>query len=80
MADEVIVIDRGRLVRQGSLADLTAGHSSLHVAAVDRDALLEVLIGDGLDLASRATATSSPAPMRPTSAGSSRPRASRSRT
>ena len=49
MADEVIVIDRGRLVRQGSLADLTAGHSSLHVAAVDRDALLEVLIGDGLD-------------------------------
>ena len=49
MADEVIVIDRGRLVRQGSLADLTAGHSSLHVAAVDRDALLEVLIGDGLE-------------------------------
>jgi ABC-2 type transport system ATP-binding protein len=27
MADEVIVIDRGRLVRQGSLADLTAGHA-----------------------------------------------------
>ena len=33
MADEVIVIDHGRLVRQGSLADLTAGHAFVRVAA-----------------------------------------------
>ena len=36
MADEVIVIDHGRLVRQGSLADLTAGHASVRVAADQR--------------------------------------------
>ena len=48
MADEVIVIDRGRLVRQGSIADLTAGHASLRVAATDHVALRAALVGAGL--------------------------------
>jgi ABC-2 type transport system ATP-binding protein len=48
MADEVIVIDRGRLVRQGSLADLTAGHASVRVAAADDGVLLAALIAAGL--------------------------------
>jgi ABC-2 type transport system ATP-binding protein len=48
MADEVIVIDRGRLVRQGSLADLTAGHASLRVAAADHAALQAALVEAGL--------------------------------
>jgi ABC-2 type transport system ATP-binding protein len=48
MADEVIVIDRGRLVRQGSLADLTAGHASVRVAAADDGVLQAALIAAGL--------------------------------
>ena len=33
MADEVVVIDHGRLVRQGAVADLTSGRSSLRVSS-----------------------------------------------
>ncbi len=49
MADEVIVIDHGRLVRQGSLADLTAGHASVRVAADDGAALRAALVAAGLE-------------------------------
>ena len=49
MADEVIVIDHGRLVRQGSLADLTAGHASVRVAAEDGAALRAALVAAGLE-------------------------------
>ena len=79
MADEAIVIYRGRLVRQASMAAMTAD-GSLHVAAVDRDALLEVLIGDGLDPRVEGDGYVLIGTDAATSAGSSRPRASRSRT
>ena len=49
MADEVIVVDHGRLVRQGSLADLTAGHASVRVAADDGAALQAALVVAGLE-------------------------------
>ena len=48
MADEVIVIDHGRLVRQGSLAELTSGHASVRVAAADRGGLRAALVAAGL--------------------------------
>jgi ABC-2 type transport system ATP-binding protein len=50
MADEVIVIDHGRLVRQGSIADLTAGHASVRVAAEEGAALRAALVAAGLEL------------------------------
>ena len=49
MADEVIVIDHGRLVRQGTVAELTAGGSHLRVASADHDALGRALIAAGLE-------------------------------
>ena len=49
MADEVIVIDHGRLVRQGSIAELTGGRSSLRVASPDHEALGRALIAAGLE-------------------------------
>jgi ABC-2 type transport system ATP-binding protein len=49
MADDLIVIDHGRLVRQGSVADLTAGHASLRVASPDHAALGRALLAAGLD-------------------------------
>ena len=48
MADEVIVIDHGRLVRQGSLAELTSGHASVRVAAADHGGLRAALVAAGL--------------------------------
>ena len=48
MADEVIVIDHGRLVRQGSLAELTSGHASVRVAAADHGELRAALVAAGL--------------------------------
>jgi ABC-2 type transport system ATP-binding protein len=49
MADEVVVIDRGRLVRQGSIADLTGGRLSLRVSSADHAALGRALIAAGLE-------------------------------
>jgi ABC-2 type transport system ATP-binding protein len=50
MADEVIVIDHGRLIRQGAVAEVTAGgRSRLRVASPDRRALEEALIDAGFD-------------------------------
>jgi len=49
MADDLIVIDQGRLVRQGSVADLTAGHASLRVASPDHAGLGRALLAAGLD-------------------------------
>ena len=49
LADEVIVIDRGRLVRQGSIAAVTGGRSSLRVAATDHAALGRALIAAGVE-------------------------------
>jgi ABC-2 type transport system ATP-binding protein len=52
MADEVIVIDRGRLLRQAAVRDLTAGSASLHVRS-ERDAdLARTLSAAGLAVAS----------------------------
>ena len=55
MADDVIVIDRGRLVRQGSIAELTGGRSSLRVVSPDHEALGRALIAAGFE--PRATTT-----------------------
>ena len=49
MADDVIVIDHGRLIRQGTVAELTAGGSHLRVASPDHDALGRALIAAGLE-------------------------------
>ena len=49
MADEVVVIDHGRLVRQGAVADLTSGRSSLRVSSPDHEALARALIAAGLE-------------------------------
>ena len=48
MADEVIVIERGRLLRQGAIAELTGGRSSLRVSSHDHEALGRALIAAGL--------------------------------
>jgi ABC-2 type transport system ATP-binding protein len=48
MADEVIVIDRGRLLRHGAIADLTDGRTSVRVSSPDHDALGRALIAAGL--------------------------------
>ena len=49
MADDVIVIDQGRLVRQGSIAELTGGRSSLRVVSPDHEGLGRALIAAGLE-------------------------------
>jgi ABC-2 type transport system ATP-binding protein len=49
MADALIVIDHGRLVRQGSVSDLTGGRSTLRVASPDHAALGRALLAAGLD-------------------------------
>ncbi len=49
MADALIVIDHGRLVRQGSVADLRGSRSTLRVAAPDHAALGRALLAAGLD-------------------------------
>jgi ABC-2 type transport system ATP-binding protein len=49
MADDLIVIDHGRLLRQGSVADLTAGQASLRVASPDHAALGRALLAAGLE-------------------------------
>jgi ABC-2 type transport system ATP-binding protein len=49
MADEVVVIDHGRLVRQGSIADLTGGRSSLWVSSADHAGLGRALIAAGVE-------------------------------
>jgi ABC-2 type transport system ATP-binding protein len=49
MADEVVVIDRGRLVLQGAIDDVTGGGSSLRVSSPDREALGRALIAAGLE-------------------------------
>jgi hypothetical protein len=48
MADAVIVIHHGRLVRQGEVAELTAGASTLRVASPQPDRLAAVLQADGM--------------------------------
>jgi ABC-2 type transport system ATP-binding protein len=50
MADDVIVLDRGRLVRQGSIDDLTNGGSVLRVASPEPDRLAKVLEAGGLSV------------------------------
>jgi len=50
MADEVVVIDRGRLVRQGSIVGLTGGRPSVRVASPDHEALGRALTAAGLQL------------------------------
>jgi ABC-2 type transport system ATP-binding protein len=47
LADDVIVIHRGRLVRQGSVDDLTNGGAVLRVSAREPKRLAEVLEADG---------------------------------
>ena len=49
MADEVIVIDHGRLLRQGTVDALTAGRASLMVASPQHEALGRALIAAGLE-------------------------------
>jgi ABC-2 type transport system ATP-binding protein len=50
MVDDVIVIHRGRLVRQGSVDDLTSCGSVLRVASPELERLTEVLVADGADV------------------------------
>jgi ABC-2 type transport system ATP-binding protein len=47
MADDVIVIHRGQLVRQGSIDDLTNGGSVLRVSSQEPERLAKVLEADG---------------------------------
>ncbi|MGZ8632031.1 MAG: ABC transporter ATP-binding protein [Actinomycetota bacterium] len=49
MADEVIVIDHGRLVRQGTIAQLTTDRASLRVSSPELEALGRALIAAGLE-------------------------------
>jgi ABC-2 type transport system ATP-binding protein len=48
LADEVIVIDRGRLIRQGTIDAMTADTASLRVASTEHEALGRALIAAGL--------------------------------
>ena len=48
IADELILIGRGRIVRQGSKAELLGGAGAV-VSALDRDALVSTLRRAGLD-------------------------------
>ncbi len=50
MADEVIVIDHGRLLRQGTIGALTAGSATLRVASAEHEALGRALIAAGLEV------------------------------
>jgi ABC-2 type transport system ATP-binding protein len=50
MADEVIVIHRGRMIRQGSIDDLTNGGSLLRVASPQADRLANALESDGMSV------------------------------
>jgi ABC-2 type transport system ATP-binding protein len=52
MADDVIVIDRGRLVRLGTVVELTKGTSMLRVASPQADRLASLLRGEGLSVSS----------------------------
>ena len=49
MADEVVVIDRGRLVLQGAIDVVTGGRSSIRVSSPDHEALGRALIAAGLE-------------------------------
>jgi ABC-2 type transport system ATP-binding protein len=49
MADEVIVIDHGRLIRQGTVDAMTSAGSVLRVSSVEHEALGRALIAAGLE-------------------------------
>jgi ABC-2 type transport system ATP-binding protein len=49
MADEVIVIDHGRLVRQGTVEAMTGATTGLRVSSVEHEALGRALIAAGLE-------------------------------
>ena len=49
MADEIVVIHHGRLIRQGSIAELTAGGARVRVASSEHEALGRALIAAGLE-------------------------------
>ncbi len=49
MADEVIVIDHGRLVRQGTVEAMTGASTALRVSSVEHEALGRALIAAGLE-------------------------------
>jgi ABC-2 type transport system ATP-binding protein len=51
LADEAIVINRGRLVRQGAVADLTRGPRRLRLRTPEGGRLTAVLRRDGMDVA-----------------------------
>jgi len=50
LADEAIVISRGRLVRQAAVSELTAGSRRLHVRTPDSGRLATVLLGHGFQV------------------------------
>lgn len=50
MADDVIVIHRGRLIRQGSVDELTTGGSVLRVASPEPDRLARALEAEGMSI------------------------------
>jgi ABC-2 type transport system ATP-binding protein len=51
MADDVIVIHRGRLVRQGTVDELTNGTSVVRVASPEAERLAEAIQADGMIVA-----------------------------
>ena len=53
LADEAIVISRGRLVRQAPVAELTSGSSKIRVVTPEVDRLAAALRGSGLAVAER---------------------------
>ena len=76
--DEVVVLNRGRLVTQGRLSELEAGRARVLARSPQRDRLVEALRCGGprrlTSSCSRTTGSGSPAAPRPRSAGSpSRP-------
>jgi ABC-2 type transport system ATP-binding protein len=50
MADDVIVIHRGRLIRQGTIDELTNGGAVLRVASPEPDRLTRVLEAEGMSV------------------------------
>jgi ABC-2 type transport system ATP-binding protein len=50
MADDVIVIHRGRLIRQGTIDELTNGGSMLRVASPEPDRLARALEAEGMSV------------------------------
>ncbi len=54
--DRVVVLARGRLIREGTLAELEAGPSVVDVSTPSPDALAAALHGEGLDVETRASA------------------------